>query len=81
MIFIIHFIAKYYNIKEKFIKAFLINLIMSIITFVGLVLFIVPGIIFGLMYSQAYYILADNPELVEEITALIQQAITAKQNA
>ena len=48
---------------EKFIKAFLINLIMSIITFIGLVLFIVPGIIFGLMYSQAYYILADNPEL------------------
>ena len=48
---------------EKFIKAFLINLIMSIIIFVGLVLFIVPGIIFGLMYSQAYYILADNPEL------------------
>lgn len=48
---------------EKFIKAFLINLIMSIIIFVGLVLFIIPGIIFGLMYSQAYYILADNPEL------------------
>ena len=48
---------------EKFIKAFLINLIMSIIIGVGLVLFIVPGIIFGLMYSQAYYILADNPEL------------------
>ena len=48
---------------EKFIKAFLINFIMSIIIFVGLVLFIVPGIIFGLMYSQAYYILADNPEL------------------
>lgn len=48
---------------EKFIKAFLINIIMSIIIFVGLVLFIIPGIIFGLMYSQAYYILADNPEL------------------
>ena len=48
---------------EKFIKAFLINFIMSIIIFVGLVLFIIPGIIFGLMYSQAYYILADNPEL------------------
>lgn len=48
---------------EKFIKAFLMNLVMSIITIAGLMLFIVPGIVFALMYSQAYFIMADNPEL------------------
>ena len=48
---------------EKFIKAFLMNLVMSIITVIGLILFIIPGIIFALMYSQAYFIMADNPEL------------------
>lgn len=48
---------------EKFIKAFLMNLVMSIITVIGLILFIIPGIVFALMYSQAYFIMADNPEL------------------
>lgn len=48
---------------EKFIKAFFVNLIMSIIVVLGIILFIIPGIIASLMYSQAFFILADNPEM------------------
>ena len=34
-----------------------------IIILLGLVLLIIPGIILGLMYSQVFYILAENPEV------------------
>jgi uncharacterized membrane protein len=38
-------------------------LIYSIIVFLGLILLVVPGIILGLMYSQVFFILADDPDV------------------
>lgn len=45
------------------LKALIITLLFNIAMFLGYLLFIIPGIIAGLMFSQAYYILTDNPEL------------------
>lgn len=44
-------------------KLILLQLVISLIVFLGCVLLIIPGIIFALQYSQATYIMADNPEL------------------
>lgn len=38
-----------------------VTLLVGIIVFLGYLLFIIPGIIFSFMYSQVYYVLADNP--------------------
>ncbi|EPZ59412.1 hypothetical protein H477_2166 [[Clostridium] sordellii ATCC 9714] len=47
---------------DVFIKALVMNLIISVCVVIGSMLFIIPGIIFGIMFSQANYILAENPE-------------------
>ena len=44
-------------------KPVIFMLIYSIIVFLGLILLVVPGIIFGLMYSQVFFILADDPDV------------------
>lgn len=58
--------AKFSNLFSQF-KLFFKLLIMSAIfyisVFIGLVLFIIPGIILALMFSQAYFIAVENPEL------------------
>lgn len=42
-------------------------IIVQIIVMIGVFLFIIPGIIFALQYSQAVYIMAQNPEIgIEE---------------
>lgn len=46
---------------EHFIKALGLNIVYSVVVIVGTVFFIVPGIIFGIEYGQAFYILADDP--------------------
>ncbi len=45
-----------------FVKAFLLQLLIGIKVFLWTLLFIVPGIVAGYRYSQAFYILADNPD-------------------
>lgn len=44
-------------------KSFLLYLLMYIFTYLWMLLLIVPGIIAALRYSQAFYILRDNPEI------------------
>ena len=44
-------------------KPIIFMLIYTLIVFLGLILLVVPGIILGLMYSQVFYILADNPDI------------------
>ena len=44
-------------------KPIIFTLIYTLIVFLGLTLLVVPGIILGLMYSQVFYILADNPDI------------------
>ena len=51
-----------FNLNVIF-KALVLGLITTIATTAGLFLLIVPGIIIGLMFSQAFFILVDNPEL------------------
>lgn len=44
-------------------KAFIIFILTGIAVTIGTIIFIVPGIILGLMFSQSYYILIDNNDL------------------
>ena len=44
-------------------KPIIFTLIYTLIVFLGLILLVVPGIILGLMYSQVFYILADDPDI------------------
>lgn len=45
------------------IKGISVYVIMTISIMVGIIFLIVPGIIISLMFSQAIYVLADNPEI------------------
>ena len=45
------------------IKPILFILILSIAVFLGFILLIIPGIILALMYSQVFFILADDPDI------------------
>lgn len=47
---------------EKFLKTLGLSLYMAVFIFLWSLLFIIPGIIAAFRYSQAYYILADDPE-------------------
>lgn len=43
--------------------AILLNIMIAVFTFLWSLLFVIPGIIKGISYSMAYFVLADNPEL------------------
>ena len=45
------------------LKPFAVTIILTLIITVGFVLLIIPGIVLALMYSQVYYILAENPDI------------------
>ena len=47
---------------DVFLKSLIMNIIIMICVFVGTILFIIPGVIVQIMFSQANYILAENPE-------------------
>ncbi len=46
-----------------FIKAFVLNIMITIFTLLWTLLLIIPGIIAYLRYSMSYYIMTDNPQL------------------
>jgi uncharacterized membrane protein len=48
---------------NKFVTALAAYIVMVLIITVGIILFIVPGIIFALSYSLTFFILAENPEM------------------
>ena len=48
---------------ENFGKALVIMVLIEIFTFLWSLLFVIPGIIAGYRYSQAFYIMVDHPEL------------------
>ncbi|MEA4922631.1 MAG: DUF975 family protein [Eubacteriaceae bacterium] len=48
---------------EKFGKTFLLALYMSVFIFLWALLFLIPGVIAAIKYSQSFFILADNPEM------------------
>ena len=48
---------------ECFVPSLIANIVNSIAVGLGMVLLIVPGIIVALMFSQAFYILRDHPDM------------------
>lgn len=46
-----------------YFKALFASVIYSVVILIGFVLFIIPGIVFAMMFSQVYFIIADNPEV------------------
>ena len=48
---------------KSFIKVIGVGILINIIVSIGLILFIIPGFILSIMYSQSYYILAENPNI------------------
>ena len=48
---------------KNFLKVIGVSILVGIITWVGFIILIIPGIILSIMYSQVYYILAENPEI------------------
>lgn len=48
---------------EHFVKAFFLTLLIGVYVFLWSILFVIPGLIAAYRYSQAFYILADHPEL------------------
>ena len=57
--------VSYTTIFSRFdgFKPILIMLLLVIAIFLGFILFIIPGIILALMYSQVFFILADDPDV------------------
>ncbi|MCM3629585.1 DUF975 family protein [Paenibacillus glycanilyticus] len=56
-------ISEVFSGFSHFIKAFCVYFLMTLFTVLWTLLFIIPGIIAYLRYSQAYYILQDNPDI------------------
>ena len=56
-------IFTYFKDLEHALKIFLVGILVSIIVFVGLILFIIPGIIFALRYAQAIFIMSENKDM------------------
>lgn len=48
---------------QRFVDALVLNLLISVFILLWSLLFIVPGIIKAISYSQAFYILAEHPEM------------------
>ena len=48
---------------QRFVDALVLTLLIGIFTFLWSLLLVVPGIIKAISYSQAYYILAEHPEM------------------
>jgi len=44
-----------------YLKTLGLNILITLSVCIGTILFIVPGIIVGLMFSQSYYILSEDP--------------------
>ena len=57
--------ANYVTIFSRFkgLKPIVFILILSVVIMLGFILLIIPGIILSLMYSQVFYILADDPDI------------------
>ena len=47
---------------DVFLKSLLMNFIIMVCITIGMILFIIPGVIVSFMFAQANYILAENPE-------------------
>lgn len=46
-----------------FLKTLALNLLVTLISVLGFIFLIIPGIVIAYMYSQSFYILVENPEM------------------
>ena len=56
-----------------YLKTLGLNILITLSVCIGTILFIVPGIIAGLMFSQSYYILSEDPS--KSITQCIKESV------
>jgi len=83
--FCLNFIKRKNRIEDifwgftKFGKVFVAYLLMVVAIMIGCFLLIIPGIILGLMFSQVFYIIADNEE-ISAVDALKESARIMKGN-
>lgn len=49
--------------KENMIKSIGLSFLLAIIIALGTILFVIPGIIFAVMFAFAFFVMLDNPEL------------------
>ena len=56
-----------------YLKTLGLNILLTLSVGIGTILFIVPGIIVGLMFSQSYYILSEDPS--KSITQCIKESV------
>ena len=56
-------LIEYFNELRHALKLFLVSLLTGLIVLLGFILFIIPGIIFALRYSQALFIMSENKEM------------------
>ena len=56
-----------------YLKTLGLNILITLSECIGTILFIVPGIIVGLMFSQSYYILSEDPS--KSITQCIKESV------
>lgn len=56
-----------------YLKTLGLNILITLSVCIGTILFIVPGIIVGLMFSQSYYILSEDPR--KSITQCIKESV------
>ncbi|WP_196001419.1 YciC family protein [Clostridium sp. 1001271B_151109_B4] len=56
-----------------YLKTLGLNILITLAVCIGTILFIVPGIIVGLMFSQSYYILCEDPS--KSITQCIKESV------
>lgn len=52
-----------FSYGKYFFKLFGLHILITVLTFIGLILLVIPGVILIYAYSQSYYIMAENPEL------------------
>lgn len=48
---------------KNFLKVIGVSILIEIVICIGFIALIIPGIILSIMYSQVYYILAENPDI------------------
>ena len=56
-----------------YLKTLGLNILITLSVCIGTILFIVPGLIVGLMFSQSYYILSEDPS--KSITQCIKESV------
>lgn len=56
-----------------YLKTLLLNIVITLATFIGFLLLIIPGIIISLIFSQAYYILAEDSS--KSISQCLQESV------